>query len=387
MSDQHVPFGAPTPPEPPAPQEAAGDEAREPGDGRAVRAVLASAAAVAVLGGGTLGFLWLSSTPGGDIAGAVPGGVRVQPSVSAPADGGDAVAFAASGRDIFGRTVGPTPVTVGSGDQTGASGGSTGSTGGSVVGGLPSGSVGGAVGGGTTVPTAVPTAGPTTAPGTATPDPPPVTTPLTPSDTRSTAPAWQKAEVKFVEFTKTGLGKFVIGGNQIAYLGSGAVVPGTSTLFQPVGKVTDRPMTEDEIKACQQSVKDAATVEEAALIERRTEKCTTTQDYVLKAVFVTDRTARAGWIVENGSKLPDAALGRTTGTVRVLGQSVEEFLVQVDRHRSQWVAEGGAVEGSPLTFLKLGAESIDRSDVAVLQGDGVQYFTVMGGGESAGVAF
>ncbi|WP_369052258.1 hypothetical protein [Kineococcus terrestris] len=358
MNDQHVPFGAPTPPEPPAPQEAAGDEAREPGDGRAVRAVLASAAAVAVLGGGTLGFLWLSSTPGGDIAGAVPGGVRVQPSVSAPADGGDAVAFAASGRDIFGRTVGPTPVTVGSGDQTGAAGASTGSTGGSVVGGLPGGSVGGPVGGGTTVPTAVPTAGPTTAPGTTTPPPPPVTTPPTPSDTRSTAPGWTVPQVSFVVGDNV-TGVFKIAG-EYRTVAKGELIYPLSVRYD--GVVEEPDPAAEEIP-------------------------------VVKGIFRSEHRAGTGWIVESDPKgnkvFPKALVGDPAGRARVYGVLGDRYWISVERQPGVLHAVEDAVAGTGLTFLGAGApqDGFPVADVYFVDGNGNHYFGTFGGGEQDGVAF
>lgn len=205
----------------------------------------------------------------------------------------------------------------------------------------------------------------------------------------------------FVDKTTTGTANFVLAFGSInpvkVPLSAGTTIPSTSTVFAPQGKETDRAMTDDEKKTCQDSYKAATTNDAAQAIYRATDNCTTVRDFVWQAVFVPSSQVnpdpakngapRIGWMTDAGSKLSDAQLGKVTGTVRWIGQRDESYLIQVDDNAPVWLAKGTAVPGTPLTFDGTGLATIDRDDVAVFSANGTKYFTVLGGGETAGVTF
>ena len=403
MSGQFPTFGQPSAPGPDAPaDETPETPRREPGDGRALKTLLAGAAAVAVLGGGTLGFLWLSSTPGGTTAQAAAGGAQSTPVVTVPDSGDrDPVAFSGAGRDLFASIggnaagTGSTAVaTTGTGTGTGAGAGAgTGSGRTSATGSATPAKT-------TTVVAPVRPVVPATTSPVATPAP--STAKPTPGPTRSTAAPWQKGDVLFKELSKDGSdgrATFVLGSTSInpfaTELLQGQFVPGTSTVYQPRGKTTRRDMTAEEVTSCQESVRQAVDSAAADKINRATDGCKTVVAYVGQAVFVPSSQAAAalkntesfGWLVAPGSLVPDAVLGKVTGTVRWLGSRDKTHLVQVNDDQPVWVKEGSAVPGTPLTLESEGLESIDRTDVVVFAAGGNKFFTVLGGGENAGVTY
>lgn len=364
----------------PAPLPAFDDQ---PTDRRAVRALVAGAAGIAVLAGAAVGFVWLSSAPQADASAlSVPGAIATPDVTSTPSTGTSAFGF--TGRDIFDNTIAP-KVGVGASDSvdgvavggstsaatSAATSGAAGTGGGGSKGSSGSGSV------------------TTTAPSTTVPSTPAPTSPSTPTPSRSTAAPWQKADVKFVELSKDGsLGRFLVGGDTTAYLASNSVIPGTSTVFTSKASSTTRDMTAEEKTACNAFLQDPTkSLAEKAAKNTDTADCTTITETVVKAVFTTDASLRSGWVVNPDSQLPDAAVGRTSGTVRVLGQRGTQFLVQVDRNPAVWLSAGSAVEGTPLTFVGLGSDELQRGDIAVFSEADSRYFTVLGGGEKSGISF
>ncbi|NYD20814.1 hypothetical protein [Kineococcus aurantiacus] len=371
----------------------------EPSPRRPVRALIGGVAAVAVIAGGAGAFLWLGSTPSADASALGAGTVVTSPTDPGSTGSRTAVAFAGSGRDVFDQLV--TPTTAGDATATSTSaatvaavGATTTGTSASTVTGTPTGTATKApTGTGAKAPTGTGAKAPTTSP---------AKTPTTPTVSRSTAPPWQQGVVTFDSIpvgSTTGTASFVLdadGTNPVTgSLAAGSFVPSTSTVYRPWGITTERAMTDAEQAACQTLIKNAATSEDAAKISRQTKDCTVTDDYVWQAVFVPSsqaqlavtNTERSGWLVAADTKLPGAAMGKVTGTVRWLGQRGEKYLLQVDDQPGIWVGEGDAVPGTPLNFEGIGLDSIARGDVAVFSADGAQYFTVLGGGEAAGITF
>ncbi len=154
-------------------------------------------------------------------------------------------------------------------------------------------------------------------------------------------------------------------------------------------------MTDTEKAACSKEIQNAATTEAAEKVRRLSKDCTVVQDYVWQAVFTPSSQARAaasnterfGWLVGAGALLPDAAMGKVTGTVRFLGQAGDLYLVQAGNAAPQWLSTGEAVTGTPLRFTGIGLPAIEREDVAVFTDGTTQFFTVIGGGEGSGVTF
>ena len=368
-----------------------------------VRALIGGAAALAVLAGGAGAFLWLGSVPAADASVLGSGTVATTPAETADPSSPSAVAFAGSGRDIFDQLT--TPAAEGSATST-----STGTGGAATAGGSGAAGPSASSGGGT-----VPSSRATTAPGataapqvtaTATKAPattkPPAPTSAAPTVSRSTAPAWQKGVVTFDSIpvgSTTGTADVTLdadGTNPVKdSLRAGSLLPSTSTVYRPWGTTTERAMTDDEKAACELRVKDAATSEDAARINRQTKNCTVTDDYVWQAVFVPSSQSELavtnaesfGWLVAAGTKLPDAVVGKVTGTVRWIGGRGDRYLLQVNGDPGTWVKAGDTIPGTPLVFEGIGLKSIARDDVAVFSANGTQYFTVLGGGENAGVTF
>ena len=244
-----------------------------------------------------------------------------------------------------------------------------------------------------------------TAPGTKAPaaTTAPVAPSATPSVSRSTAPAWQKGVVTFDGFPEKGTGgtaDFTVdadGTNPVAGLPErGVLHPLHLDRVPPVGHLhgtADDRHREGGLPVPGQEREPPSRT--AALINRQTKDCTATDGTVWQAVFVPSSQAdlaaknaeSSGWLVTAEAKLPDAALGKVTGTVRWLGGRGDKFLLQVNDDPGVWVAKGEAVPGTPLVFEGPGLEPIARADVAVFSAGGAQYFTAAGGGENAGVTF
>ncbi|WP_432564871.1 hypothetical protein [Kineococcus sp. SYSU DK003] len=368
-------------------------------DGRALRALVAGAAGITVLGAFTGGYLWLSSSPSADAASAVAPGVSPG-SVPTGTATGSAGSFAFGGKDIFDDSFLPADTVdgaVSAGDGT--SSGTTGASTTTATGTTKSGSTG-STSGGSTVSTgttggAVTTSAPT---GTSSTAPSPSSTGSTPTPSRSTAAPWQKGSVKFLEILKdTSIGSFLLAADGLnpvsATLADGSLLPSTSTVYRPQGKEAERPMDEDEIEQCKADKRDLVGDALDKLISD-TKDCTITYDFVYQAVLVPSKETRlvkgeeaSGWVLQSKTQLPDASLGKVSGTVRWLATRGETVLVQVGNAPGQWVEKGDSVEGSPLTFVDLGLDSIGRDDVAVFSDGTSQYFTVLGGGEGSGVSF
>ncbi|WP_432498599.1 hypothetical protein [Kineococcus auxinigenes] len=362
MNGQFPSFGQPSAPDPETPvAELQEPHDREPGDGRALKSLLAGAAAVAVLGGGALGFIWLSSTPGGETADAALGGARSTPSVTVPG-GADraAVAFAANGRDVFAPTVAPTAEgavadastsassTSGSGSATSASSVATSRTT-AGAGTTTITTTGGGTGGKTGSPT-----GTSTAPS------------ATPTDTRSTAPGWTVPQVSFVTGTDD-FGTFRIAGEDVRIA--------TGDLVYPLG-----------IRYGGLAPSDEATTPTPS---------ETSDDSVpaVKAVFTAENDAQTGWVITSDPEgkvlLPDAVVGHPQGRVRAYGVLADRFWIRVDRQQGVLHSEGEAVAGTGLTFLGTDPDddSLPAAGVYFQDGSGIVYFGKFGGGESDGVAF
>lgn len=371
-----------------------------PGVRWAGRRTLAGAVAAAVtVGLGAAGFLFVSSTPGSSEAFAgVPSTRTTESSTPAPT-ASDGVAFAVSGRDVFAGAVAPaagTAATTGAASSAAAPGVGTGTGGGSApaVASSPAAARPGSAAGATSS-----TGTRTTAP--AAPTRTPGLPVAVPTPTRSTAVPWVKGSVSLVAVRtdSAGTAEFTLATDGIdpvtRLLSAGSLVPSTSTVYQPHGTTTDRAMTDDEKAACQKSIQNAATTEAAEKIRRVSKDCTVVEDYVWQAVFTPSSQAAAaaggteqlGWLVPAGAALPDAVLGKVSGTVRFLGQAGGKYLVQAGNAAPQWIAAGGAVDGTPLTFTGLGLDSIERPDVAVFTDGTSQFFTVLGGGEGSGVTY
>ncbi|GAB3466628.1 hypothetical protein AB1207_18175 [Kineococcus endophyticus] len=353
------------------------------------RALLAGVAALAVLAGGGGGLFWLAGSPVAD-ASAV-----TQPRGSAAADtpsptSGEATSpsIALSGREIVAAPADDSGVSAEdpTAAPTSAASSSTTTT--------------------TTSSSAAPSARPATGSGgrtQVTPAPAQTTKPTTkPVPAPSTAAPWQPGQARFEEIPEgstDGTGRFTLAVDSrnpvTGTLAAGGRVPSTSTVYQPHGTTSRRDMTEAEKAACQDQVRTAATSEAAAAVNRASDNCTTTVAYVWRSVFVPSSQAalaakgqeRTGWLVAAGTTLPDAVMGKVTGTVRLLAQRDKLFLVQVNRDQAVWIAAGAAVPGTPLVLTGVGLSEIERGDVAVFTNGGTKYFTAVGGGEDVGVSF
>ncbi|WP_432547099.1 hypothetical protein [Kineococcus sp. SYSU DK004] len=360
-----------------------------PTDGKSVRVLLAAVAGAAVLAGGTAGFLWLSTSPAADASALDVSGARGVPSISETPTTREA--FPLAGRDVFGALRPETPVAGGNGSVSGGSGSLTGTA--PVVGGSSPVTVPGVTVGGTPAPSVVPTAPVTGAPG-VTPSVPTIAPDPVPTPSRSTAPAWVKPLISFVEVDAEteGTGNFIVGGQRVP-VSPGALVPATSTLYAPQKNLERRPMTEKEAAACRELIRGATpAVREEIKVE--TDDCKTIEAYVYRAMLTPRKASqgldRSGWVVNAGKDLPAAAVGKTTGIVRCLARRGDEFLIRVDRQQAVWLEKGEEVPGTgdvTLTFVDVGLASIQRPDVAVFNDGDVDHFTVLGAGEDAGVAF
>jgi len=346
---------------------------RLPVDPRVLRSLLGGAAAVAVLGAGAAGFLWLSSTPSGDVADAALGGARSTPAVVDPVRA-TGVAFGA--RDVFATAQGDV--------ASPAAGGTTGAV---------AGSTGAAAPARTAVPTVAPAPartpasaaarvttapGTTASPGTAAPATPPAPAPSTSAPAvvpapASSAPGWTTPVVRFVGASGA-TATFDVDGEQRTFTTGQAVYPLALVYAGTVQASTPTPS----------SSSSSAT--------------TTTAPPQQLGVFVSAGDSGTGWIVPPGTDLPDAVVGRTQGRVRVVGVLRDRYFVGVDRQPDVLLATGTAVAGTPLTFTgesndvhtrwALQNGTPDEAQGNVYFADGaVVAFGRFGGGEVDGVPY
>jgi len=342
-------------------------------DPRVLRSLLGGAAAVAVLGAGAAGFLWLGSTPSGDVADAALGGARSTPAVVGPVRA-TGVAFGA--RDVFAAPQG-------AGADSGTARTAV-TTGGAATG-------TGAVAAPTGVPaparTTAPAPGPaaTTAPGTpsapattvpATPPAPPTTAPAVVPAPASSAPGWTTPVVRFLGASGASgaTATFDVDGEQRTFA--------TGQAVYPLGLVY------------------AGTVQASspAPSSSSASSSTTTAPPPQLGVFTSAGDSGTGWIVPPGTDLPDAVAGRTQGRVRVVGVLRDRYFVGVDRQPDVLLAAGTAVAGTPLTFtgesndvharwaLQNGAPAKAQGNVYFTDG-AVVAFGRFGGGEVDGVPY
>ncbi|WP_432533499.1 hypothetical protein [Kineococcus arenarius] len=355
MNFHSSPFGAAQgpAPEPPAEEE---NPTREV-DPRVVKSLLAGAALVAVLGAGTAGFLWLSSTPSGEAAEAALGGASSTPSVTGSAAAvARAGAIDFSGRDAFAATVGV--VSDDSDEEAAEAAASATSTTASAAG-TGSSSTGAVNGGGSTGVQAVVTVPASTttvaAPSTSTSSAP------APSDTRSTAPGWTVPQVSFVTGTDA-VGRFLIAGEYIDVARGDLVYPLGIRYQGLAGDAGESTPTDGSVLS-------------------------------VKAVFTAENDAQTGWVItsdpEGDVLLPDAVVGHPQGRARAYGVLADRVWIRVDREQGVLYSEGESVGDTGLTFLGTDPddESLPDAGVYFQDGSGVVYFGKFGGGESDGVAF
>jgi len=331
-------------------------------DPRVLRSLLGGAAAVAVLGAGAAGFLWLSSTPSGDVADAALGGARSTPSVAGPVRA-TGVAFGA--RDVFATH----------GSATSGAGAVTTAATGAPSPGQASAGRATAAGTGSASTTAPPSTAPVTRPTTATPVPSASTTPpaVVPPPV-SSAPGWTTPVVRFVGGTAAA-GTFDVDGEQRTVALGQSVYP-LSLVY--AGTVTSSEATPTPSPSSSSS--------------------TTTAPPPQLGVLLSADDSSAGWIVPPDSALPDVVVGRTQGRVRVVGLRQEQFFLRVDRQQDALLAVGTAVQGTGLTFTgvtndvharwaaQAGNPSLAQGEVYFSTG-AVTAFGRFGAGEADGVSY
>ncbi|MEZ0492958.1 hypothetical protein AB2L28_12015 [Kineococcus sp. TBRC 1896] len=329
-------------------------------DPRTLRTALAALAGIAVIGGGALGFAWLGTAPSG--AAAVTVGTVPLPAVtSAPSGTATNSAFSVAGRDIFAPTVAPrdgvsssgltvedAPDTVDAvvtGNPTAQTAGGTGSL-------TSSGSVASTGTGAATVKPSASTSGTPTGSPSSSATPLPTTSPVSTAPSASTAPGWEVAAYTYTGVPAEGkTGNFVVATTS----GHGGY---TTTLL------------------------DGQKLYPAAITFRG--------DVGGSAWISSDRGVPQGWLVPSGQDVPAAALGKTTGTVRVVGLLNDSvYFVQVDRRPSLKVKVGDAIEGTPFTLEKplLAGVTLPTEAVVFKDGSGVSYYGAGGAGETDGVSF
>lgn len=359
MSFPTSPFGQQPPtggsPDPVEPFEA--PSSRRPSlDPRTVRSVVAAAASVAVLGAGAVGFLWLSSAPSGESAQALSG-ARSTPSVSAPdvvRPGGVAFVggdpFANNGVLTATADDAGVPAGTGTGAGTSGTGSSAGTTGGGAGPVAPT-----TAGQVPRVPSTSAAAPVTTAPVTT---PPVVVPPSTSTSPVSSAPGWVTPQVTFVGGTAA-TATFDVAGERVE-VAAGQLVHPLSVRFEGV------------LGAPAASAGTGASAG------------TTASTAVLSA----EGDADVGWLVPAGTRLPDAVVGRTSGTVHLYGVLDDKSWLRVDRAPAVLLAAGSPVPGTPLTFLGRSLEQYPRAGAGAWFSDGtVTYFGSFGAGEGDGVAY
>jgi len=339
---------------------------RTPVDPRVLRSLLAGAAVVAVLGAGTAGFLWISSTPSGDVADAALGGARSTPSVAGPVR---ATGIAFGQREVFATSGG-----TGTGSDDVVTGTGTGTDFGPASGG------GRPVTSPTTAPSSVRPAGPVVPARTTAPAPRPSTSgapsvvpPPAVTAPASSAPGWVTPVVRFVGGT-AGSGTFDIDGETRTFT--------TGQAVYPLGVVYAGVVLDDPSSSPTPSSSASATTEPPKLL----------------GVLLTAGDRSTGWIVPPGTALPDVVVGRTQGRARVIGLLREQYFLRVDRRVDVLQAVGTAVAGTSLTFtgetndvhtrwaVQAGDPSLARGDVYFSDG-AVISFGRFGAGEADGVSY
>ncbi|WP_432505319.1 hypothetical protein [Kineococcus arenarius] len=359
MSFHSSPFGAA---QEPAPEPAAEEEnpTREV-DPRVVKSLLAGAALVAVLGAGTAGFLWLSSTPSGEAAEAALSGASSTPSVTGSAAAvARAGAIDFSGRDAFAATVGVVPddsdeEAVEAAASTTSTTVSTAGTGSSSTGTVSNGGGSTGVQAVVTVPASTTTVAASSTSTSAAP---------VPSDTRSTAPGWTVPQVSFVTGTAA-FGTFRIAGEDVRIA--------RGDLVYPLGIRYGGLVASDEATTPTETSDDSVPA--------------------VKAVFTAENDAQTGWVITSDPEgkvlLPDAVVGHPQGRARAYGVLADRVWIRVDREQGALYSEGESVGDTGLTFLgtEPDDESLPNAGVYFQDGSGIVYFGKFGGGESDGVAF
>ena len=365
MSSSPSPFGIERfPDDDGAVEVAAPTPARErtPIDPRLLRSLLGGAAAVAVLGAGAAGFLWLSSTPSGDVADAALGGVRSTPAAVGETGPVRATGVAFGEHDLFATSAAAT-----TGDAGGASTGSDGAAGPTTA---PSPArPGGAAGSAST--SAPSSASSSSVPAVAPPVVRPVVPPVVPPAV-SSAPGWVTPVVRFVGGSAAS-GTFDVDGETRTVALGQAVYP-LSLVY--AGTVTESTPTPSSSSSSSTS--------------------TAPPDQL--GVLLSAGDSSAGWIVPPDSALPDVVVGRTRGRVRVIGLLREQYFLRVDRQDDVLQAAGSAVEGTDLTYTGQTNEVHTRwaaqaGDPSLAQGEvyftvgGVVSFGRFGAGEADGVSY
>lgn len=326
-----------------------------PRDHRAVRALVAGAAGIAVLAGGAVGFVWLSGAPQADASAlGIPGAI-VTPSVTEGSTGRGDAAYSFGSRNIFAPTVAPAAAgSEADGVEVSTSTSSAGSSGGTGTGSGGSGSASGNGGSGTGgsgtggTPTGTPTSGtsPSDVPSPGTTSPAPVSTP-----SPSTAPGWVKPSVAFVGGTATSA-TFDIAGETRVFA--------TGDLVYPLN------------------------VRYAGLVDGTTDQ----------GLFTYGDDAAIGWIVtanaESPTVLPDAALGEISGRVRVYAAVAGEkdtFWATVNDTTHVKVSLGAPVGDTGLTLSAVDGLGTATGQVSFKDQAGSTFLGRSGGGEYDGVWF
>ncbi|WP_432487596.1 hypothetical protein [Kineococcus sp. SYSU DK018] len=358
MSFPSSPFGAAQEPAPQPPVEE--ERPTREVDPRVVKSLIAGAAVVAVLGAGTAGLLWLSSTPSGASAEAALGGARSTPSVTgSAAEVARAGAIDFSGRDAFAATVGVQPESESADVAEGSSTGTTSAAAATVASTSSSTPPSTSWSGSTTPPAngAHPsTTTPSSAPSTST------SASANPSDTRSTAPGWTVPQVSFVTGTD-GYGVFRIAGEEVRITKGDLVYPLGIRYGGVVAAESDASVPVDGTVGA------------------------------VQGVFTAENDAATGWVITSDPEgkvlLPGAVVGAPQGRARVYGVLADKFWVRVDRGQGVLYAVGDTVSGTGLTFLGTEPDDATLPEAGVYfeDGAGVVYFGTFGGGESDGVSF
>ncbi|WP_380175609.1 hypothetical protein ACFEMC_09045 [Kineococcus sp. DHX-1] len=108
-------------------------------------------------------------------------------------------------------------------------------------------------------------------------------------------------------------------------------------------------------------------------------------------VFLSESDPGRGWLVQSNAtdpvQLPDAALGKTTGTVFVGGVLRDKFWVRKDRQDDVLLSQGDSVAGTPLRFTGVQDDRVPTATAFFTDAAGVVYFGNMGEGGSDGVLY
>ncbi|PPK96004.1 hypothetical protein CLV92_105104 [Kineococcus xinjiangensis] len=354
MDQQFSGFGAPDAHPAPDTTLAPGEEVKA-GDGRALRAILAGAAAITVLGGGALGFFWLSTPPTVETVTGGTAGTRIVPPVaqSTGTPTAEGLGWSVSKRDVFKPLATPAAVTSSTSPTSSGAG--------------PLAPVPGIL-----LPTLAPQP---TSPAPVDPDPAktakpaptgtqaPAPKPSTPGapipvPSKSTAPAWEVSSYTYL-------------GPRDEEDGEG----GDRSNF------TVAPHEVDDGYA-----KNLGYYVYIAPGDRLYPAAVTFQEEKDGSAWITsDRGVAQGWIVPAKKKVPATAMGKTSGTVRLVGKRNEKaYYVQVDRGPSKLYELTQKIEGTPLTLESVGT-ALDT--VRFTDADGVTYYGPVGAGETDGVTF